>query len=172
MFPSPASTLRIMQPPLFHRPSFPIIFLLSFLVSQVSCMCYAANGSAVWNWGPESIYQPCSNDSSNPLSTICCATNRANPPGGSISDGFTADICLPSGLCQNILTDEDGTVLYAYWRDYCTISQWTKDKCLKVCTGDGVRRNSRYVSTPTLPFHFLALFDLSLCFCVFDRSID
>lgn len=121
--------------------STPLSFLVvfsSFLVSRVQCMCYAQNGSAVFNWGPRSIYQPCSNDTSNPLSTICCATNRSNPPGGSIDDGFTADICLPSGLCQNILTDSDGSTVYSYWRDYCTDSEWREGKCLSVCTGDGV----------------------------------
>ncbi|KAF2471166.1 uncharacterized protein BDR25DRAFT_367896 [Lindgomyces ingoldianus] len=117
--------------------SFSILVQLSTLFAYVSCMCYISNGSAVFNWDANSVYQPCSNDSSNVLSTICCATNRNNPSGGNIANGFTADICLPSGLCQNILTDSGGNKIYAYWRDYCTESDYKSSKCLDACTGDG-----------------------------------
>ncbi|OCL12977.1 hypothetical protein AOQ84DRAFT_226595 [Glonium stellatum] len=125
-------------------PSFQLPGLLpalsltaALLLPFASCMCYVSNGSAVLNWGPDSVYQPCSDDSSNPLSTICCAINRPNPSGGNITNGFTQDTCLPSGLCENISTDKNGNIVYAYWRDYCTVSDYTSSKCLDVCTGYG-----------------------------------
>lgn len=126
------------MPPL-HLPGLLPALSLTFasLFPIASCMCYVSNGSAVLNWGSDSVYQPCSRDSSNPLSTICCAINRSNPPGGNIANGFTQDICLPSGLCQNILVNADGDTVYAYWRDYCTVNDYTSSKCLDVCTGNG-----------------------------------
>lgn len=126
------------MPPLRLPGLFPALSLtLASLFPIVSCMCYSSNGSAVLNWGPDSVYQPCSNDSSNPLSTICCAINRSNPSGGNIANGFTQDICLPSGLCQNILVDANGDTVYAYWRDFCTVNDYKSSKCLDVCTGNG-----------------------------------
>ena len=129
---------------------FSLSLTFASLFSIASCMCYVPNGSAVLNWGPNSAFQPCSHDPSDPLSTICCALNRANPSGGSIFYGPTQDICLPSGLCQNILIDANGDTVYEYWRDYCTVDDYTSSKCLDVCTGNGVcYRNfqSRYTST-------------------------
>jgi len=138
------------MPPLRLPGLLPALSLtLASLFPIASCMCYVSNGSAVLNWGSNSIYQPCSRDSSNPLSTICCAINRSNPPGGNIANGFTQDICLPSGLCQNILVDANGDTVYAYWRDYCTVNDYTSSKCLDVCTGNGVCHEnfqSRYTS--------------------------
>jgi len=108
---------------------------LVVLFQNAAGMCYNPNGTAVYGWDAGSIYQPCSNDTTSPLSSVCCALNRANPSGGSINDGFTADVCLPSGLCQNILTDENGSVMTSFWRDYCTSAEWEDGKCLGVCTG-------------------------------------
>ncbi|CAN9480881.1 unnamed protein product [Alternaria alternata] len=108
---------------------------LVVLFQNAAGMCYNLNGTAVYGWDAGSIYQPCSNDTTSPLSSVCCALNRANPSGGSINDGFTADVCLPSGLCQNILTDENGSVVTSFWRDYCTSAEWEDGKCLSVCTG-------------------------------------
>lgn len=126
------------MPPLRLPGLLPALSLtLASLFPIASCMCYVSNGSAVLNWGSNSAYQPCSRDSSNPLSTICCAINRSNPPGGNIANGFTQDICLPSGLCQNILVDANGDTVYTYWRDYCTVNDYTSSKCLDVCTGNG-----------------------------------
>ena len=139
------------MPPLRLPGLLPALSLtLASLFPIASCMCYVSNGSAVLNWGSNSVYQPCSKDSSNPLSTICCAINRDNPSGGNIANGFTQDICLPSGLCQNILVDANGDTVYAYWRDYCTVNDYTSSKCLDVCTGKGVCHGnfqSRYIST-------------------------
>ena len=139
------------MPPLRLPGLLPTLSLtLASLFPITLCMCYVSNGSAVLNWGPNSVYQPCSNDSSNPLSTICCAINRSNPSGGNVANGFTQDICLPSGLCKNILVDANGDTVYAYWRDYCTVIDYTSSKCLDVCTGNGVCHGnfqSRYAST-------------------------
>ncbi|KAL2701787.1 hypothetical protein AAEP93_006085 [Penicillium crustosum] len=69
---------------------------------------------------------------------MCCASNRSNPAGGSSADGLTADECLANGLCMNVLTyrnsaGELGTNT-TYWRNQCTISDWTNNGCLNVCT--------------------------------------
>ncbi|OCK85272.1 hypothetical protein K432DRAFT_287065 [Lepidopterella palustris CBS 459.81] len=84
----------------------------------------------------DSIYQPCSNDHSNLLSTVCCATNQPNSPGKNIANGFTQDICLLSSLCKNILTDANGEILYAYGKGYCTTNDYKSTKCPDVCTED------------------------------------
>ena len=69
---------------------------------------------------------------------MCCATNRTNPSGGSLSDGPTADMCLESGLCMNAGKHKDGTAYVDYWRDQCTSSDWASGGCLDVCTSGTV----------------------------------
>ncbi|EED22200.1 hypothetical protein TSTA_094460 [Talaromyces stipitatus ATCC 10500] len=95
-------------------------------------VCYRLNGDSV----SDPIFQPCGNPGTT---SMCCATNRTNPSGGNYDNGYTADVCLENGICQNkiFVTYEDGdtTLVTLYYRDYCTSSNWTKDGgCLNVCT--------------------------------------
>jgi hypothetical protein len=122
-----------------------VVNALALLVALPPALatCYYPNGTSVSEWSPTFSAQPCSNDTNSPLAHVCCSVNRPNPSGGSFEDGFTADKCLPNGLCQNVGKDEEGTMLYSYWRDFCTDAEWSAGKCLKnVCTGTGVSSSS------------------------------
>ena len=105
------------------------VYLIQFLfLSTVSASCLYPNGTA----NPDTSYQPCSSDASNPLHTICCATGRAIAPGGV---GETKDVCMPNGLCQNsVKPTTNAQVVTSYFRDACTEKDWTSGKCLNVCT--------------------------------------
>lgn len=88
--------------------SFLLISLLSSPTS--SQQCYYPSGNKT-----STAYQPCSKNSADPLSTICC-----NPDLG--------DTCLPNGLCL---------VSGGYfWRKFCTQEDWTGGKCLDACISD------------------------------------
>ena len=64
-----------------------LILIVSLFIAESESTCYLPNGTTVPGWSSASVYQPCSQDSTNPLSSICCATNRNNPSGGSIKNG-------------------------------------------------------------------------------------
>ncbi|OKL58595.1 hypothetical protein UA08_06286 [Talaromyces atroroseus] len=105
----------------------------AFLFAPLAmAVCYYPNGYSE----SSAEYQPCYNDTGR--TSMCCGFNRTNPSGGSRSDGATADICLPNGLCENdwTTTDDNGTTTMntAYFRDQCTVSDWTDAGCLNVCT--------------------------------------
>lgn len=75
---------------------------------------------------------------------MCCATNRTNPSGGPETNGWTADTCLPNGLCENKIYDtQTSTMIVTFWRDQCTSPHWAEGSCLNVCTGsDGDNHTS------------------------------
>ncbi|KAH7088116.1 hypothetical protein FB567DRAFT_331613 [Paraphoma chrysanthemicola] len=102
--------------------------ILSMALVQADCL--HPNGTQTMDL----YHAPCSNDTSNPLSTICCAIARPLPPG-SYTPGFVSDTCLDSGICQNIRkTSETGTDLaVSYWREECTEKDWRSGKCLTLC---------------------------------------
>ncbi|KAH7077578.1 hypothetical protein BKA63DRAFT_508528 [Paraphoma chrysanthemicola] len=102
--------------------------ILSMALVQADCL--HPNGTQTMDL----YHAPCSNDTSNPLSTICCAIARPLPPG-SYTPGFVSDSCLDSGICQNIRrTSETGTDLaVSYWREECTEKDWQSGKCLTLC---------------------------------------
>lgn len=77
-----------------------MLLILSILsIAHAQSQCYSPDGNALPSDGSYfSAFQPCT---SGGPSTICCATNRANPAGGDRSKGDTKDECLPNGLCQN-----------------------------------------------------------------------
>ena len=108
------------------------VFLLYLLPAVNSFVCYYPNGHSEQSL----VYQPCPN--TNGGTGMCCATNRTNPSGGSLSAGLTADMCLENGLCINTHTNDDGTVSSDYWRDQCTVSDWSSGRCLDVCTSGTV----------------------------------
>ncbi|KAH1346827.1 hypothetical protein KXV68_005764 [Aspergillus fumigatus] len=115
--------------------------LFSLAISPVSSTCYYPNGTA------DDHYQPCIRVQG--VNGMCCALDRTNPPGGPDSQGFTADICLENGLCQNIVqrvsTDE---MIYTYWRTLCTSADWSTNGCLNVCTGGEVNPGRTLPLTP------------------------
>lgn len=121
----------------------PIIFALALASTAVAqdSPCHYANGSALREPTDQA---PCNLDG---VRTICCATNRTNPSGGSLEDGATQDKCLPNGLCRNDFydpeADEDKRNGTTYWLDFCTNSDVTSTDCLDVC------RNTRDVGGGT-----------------------
>ncbi|KAF2646827.1 hypothetical protein P280DRAFT_464988 [Massarina eburnea CBS 473.64] len=121
--------------------------LLGSCFSLVESKCFLPDGSAATNsqWGV------CSEDASNPLSSICCALNRTNVAGGKSSDGLTADTCLPNGLCQNESEDDSGNHHFTYQRAYCTTADWNSGKCLTTCgaTGTGFKQMTPCDGTST-----------------------
>ncbi|RHZ54242.1 uncharacterized protein CDV56_106262 [Aspergillus thermomutatus] len=111
----------------FFLPSLAILLQ----PSPVSSLCYYPNGTADDN------YQPCNNVKG--VNSMCCALDRPNASGGPDSKGWTADICLENGLCQNIVQRmSTGQMVYTYWRTLCTSTDWSTNGCLNVCTGGEV----------------------------------
>lgn len=102
--------------------------------------CYTPDGNEVQG----NDVAPCSNDPSDPLSHICCITNRPKAPGTSTNASEISDTCLPNGLCQNESLLEDGSIYLQWGRNWCTNRDWSTGQCLdNVCT-----RTSREVGTP------------------------
>jgi hypothetical protein len=92
--------------------------------------CFLPQGSQATN----EQWAPCSSDSSNPLSNICCATNRTIPTGGRGKDEFqTADVCLDNGICMNRYLDDNGDYRRKFLRGYCTSDDFDSGKCLNIC---------------------------------------
>ncbi|GAQ10249.1 hypothetical protein ALT_7570 [Aspergillus lentulus] len=111
------------------RPSKRLIplSLFSLVIAPVFSTCYYPNGTADDN------YQQCNRVQG--VNGMCCALDRPNSPGGPDSKGYTADICLENGLCQNIVQKmSTGQMVYTYWRTLCTSTDWSTNGCLNVCT--------------------------------------
>ncbi|OAG02002.1 uncharacterized protein CC84DRAFT_1208143 [Paraphaeosphaeria sporulosa] len=111
--------------------------LLQALVYFATCTtlviatCYTPDGNAV----QEDDVAPCSNDPSDPLSHICCITNRPKASGTSTNASEIRDTCLPNGLCQNESLLEDGSIYLQWGRNWCTNPDWSTGQCLDdVCT--------------------------------------
>ncbi|KAF2248795.1 hypothetical protein BU26DRAFT_519004 [Trematosphaeria pertusa] len=104
-----------------HSTLLILPFSFSLLTLTRATTCYAPNGSIETN----TEYQPCSNDTSDPLSTICCAWNRANGP----------DICVPNGLCQRGPKEGETEQDAEYTKPQCTEQNWDDPGCLNVCNG-------------------------------------
>ena len=115
------------------------IVVLYELLATVSATCYWPTGNATYD---RDAYEhiPCSNDTTSPLQTICCALNRTNISGGDKLQGRTSDVCLPNGICQNKVLDH-GTLQTSYWRETCTEKDWKKGLCLDVCADDWTSGN-------------------------------
>ncbi|KAH7085887.1 hypothetical protein BKA63DRAFT_28431 [Paraphoma chrysanthemicola] len=92
--------------------------------------CYNIDGKLLPN-DPVfyNMFQPCT---SGGPSTICCATNRSNQPGGDAANGDTQDECLSNGLCQNRVT-KNGVESTKYFLNFCTNSNLSSSDCLNVC---------------------------------------
>jgi hypothetical protein len=91
------------------RKLFAVIFLLygAFLQPTMAA-CYWRNGTEQIN----SVYSAQVNDTSDPLSTICCAA---------------WDTLLPNGLCRN---KAEGAI----WRETCTKINWEEGGCQELCS--------------------------------------
>ncbi|OAL48511.1 hypothetical protein IQ07DRAFT_571266 [Pyrenochaeta sp. DS3sAY3a] len=104
-----------------------ILLLAKQAVAQSKC--YFANGTPLpYNDDAFNDYQPCFG-----VGGICCGLNRRNPSGGYERDGWTVDECLPNGLCQNRVINDDGALATTWWVEYCTDSNITSGNCLNVC---------------------------------------
>lgn len=115
----------------FSRTVLPLIISSASIVSVVAD-CMHPNGSIT----TDPFYAPCGNDSTISLSAICCAVQRPDPPGANISSGYIRDECLDNGLYMNRKMDYDGTKEVIYWREECTVKNWTSGQCLDICTDD------------------------------------
>ncbi|KAL1795495.1 hypothetical protein ACET3X_005719 [Alternaria dauci] len=106
----------------------------------------AAADNCYWrNGGLQTVakYQPCSNDTSDPLSHICCKIGEGE------------DTCLPNGICQAVAPTD--THYGLYFRETCTLQNWEAGGCLNLCSsGEEQGKNDVTVTpcdgTPTSEF--------------------
>ncbi|KAF2741836.1 hypothetical protein M011DRAFT_462947 [Sporormia fimetaria CBS 119925] len=86
-----------------------------------------------------------------PNSSVCCALNRPNVPGGDVKDGGTRDECLPSGLCENRGV-RNGVAVQTWWRNFCVEgAQWNNIDCpasdpgnIQMTPCDGTRDSEKW----------------------------
>jgi hypothetical protein len=128
---------------------FRLVVVLCTLLTFVRATCYWPPGNATYD---RDLYehQPCSNDTTSPLNTICCALNRTNPSGGDKLQGRTNDECLPNGICRNRVLDH-GTLEISYWRETCTSRDWKTGLCLDVCADNWTSGNVCIRTSPCFP---------------------
>lgn len=113
--------------------SFATLLFLSPLVSAAGFeSCYLPAGEQATN--PQ--WETCSDDPNDPLSRICCATNRTLASGSQGSGAAVADKCLSNGLCLNYYQDDAGTFHSDYTRAYCTDPDFNSGNCLDICGKD------------------------------------
>jgi hypothetical protein len=102
-----------------HRSIAFLLFATSALVQTATATCYFRNGTEQTTPG----YAPCSNNSTNPLSNVCCAS---------------WDTCLPNGLCQNTNNKN-------IYRESCAKSNWDEGGCQDLCSNEvGIWQGSKY----------------------------
>ncbi|KAF2440204.1 hypothetical protein P171DRAFT_435971 [Karstenula rhodostoma CBS 690.94] len=107
-----------------------VVFFASY-ATLATATCYTPDGNEVTG----DDIAPCSSDPSDPLSHICCITNRPKASGTSTNASEIRDTCLPNGLCQNESLLEDGSVYLQWGRNWCTHRDWSTGQCLdNVCT--------------------------------------
>lgn len=102
---------------------FTFSLVILHLTTAFAQSCFKPNGDPV----TDPAFEPCGDPP-----TVCCATNRTGTPG-SVDDA--RDICLPNGVCKNMVTGTDGVKATRYYRNYCTLDQWNSNECLNVCLG-------------------------------------
>jgi hypothetical protein len=112
----------------FSRLPLVLIFHLS-LQALVKATCYMPNGKL----RQSKEYQPCNQNTVS----MCCATNRTNPPSGSSAFGYTQDTCLPNGLCESVVTI-GGVLMTSYFRESCSSPDFKSAGCLNVCVSGAV----------------------------------
>ena len=70
--------------------------LLGVLGTGTRADCFHPNGLIE----TDAYHAPCSEVLDNPLNKMCCAINRKTPSEGISANGYSADLCLPNGLCK------------------------------------------------------------------------
>lgn len=122
-------------------PSLLRLVVFFAVLAFASATCYWPPGNETYD---RDLYehQPCSNDTTSPLNTICCALNRTNYSGGDKLNGRTNDECLPNGICRNRVLDH-GTMQISYWRETCTSKDWKTGLCLDICADNWTSGNVR-----------------------------
>ncbi|KAF2651459.1 hypothetical protein K491DRAFT_781839 [Lophiostoma macrostomum CBS 122681] len=125
---------------------YKILFLLSISATQVSAQCYLPDGTLE----VDPAFVPCRSDTSNPLSHICCGTNRTLAPGSDDKGGTVAaaDECLDNGICRNRFS-HDGVEGTLYNRGACTSEDYMNGECLKICTGGDAGGDAGFFSRVT-----------------------
>ncbi|KAF2192947.1 hypothetical protein K469DRAFT_280756 [Zopfia rhizophila CBS 207.26] len=84
------SRLYVMKTFFEHSSLASLFMSFNIFSTSLSACCYP-NGIAVTN----SNLEPCLSDSSDPLHTICCATNRRTRPGGQDGRGLCIEASYP-----------------------------------------------------------------------------
>ena len=113
-------------------PQLSYLLSLSILCSLVLAQsCFHPNGTQT----TAQDKGRCSDNPSSPIYNVCCATERDVPYGGElVGNNYTIDRCLSNGLCQNkITTKEYPDGLTSYFREECTLFDWTKGNCPMFC---------------------------------------
>lgn len=95
------------QPTMQHFASI-VLILVDSLSVYVGATTYYPNGKTP----SRDIYQPC--NSLDGASMACAST----------------DDCLRNGLCKVVLSPGVTNSSVEYWRDTCSISDWTNPRCL------------------------------------------
>jgi hypothetical protein len=90
---------------------------LAFTTLASAESCYWRNG------GLQTIakYRPCSNDTSEPLSRVCCKIGEGE------------DTCLPNGICQAV-APVPNEAYGIYFRETCTLRDWEAGGCQDLCS--------------------------------------
>lgn len=112
-------------------------------IASAQTGCFFPNGVE----SERAYYGTCSKNTQDPLSKICCAVNRPNPPGSDEALGEPQDLCLPNGLCA-YMAEKSGVNTTAYYRNLCTERDWKTGGCLDVCTS-GVCETTEHCSGNT-----------------------
>lgn len=113
-----------------------ITITVTCLTGLVSARCYDSSNIT------QPYYQACGDDATK--ISMCCALSRPNPYGGRGDKGFTADKCLPNGLCINERLHVDRNVnITEYWRAQCTIETgMDSPSCMRNFCSERVSENS------------------------------
>jgi hypothetical protein len=113
---------QILKPASVTSPQLPAVRSVqlnmlrkTIIILLHSCFLQHAMAACFWRNGTENTqvaYAPRVDNSSDPLSTVCCAA---------------WDTLLPNGLCQN---KDDGSI----FRETCTKSNWEEGGCQELCS--------------------------------------
>jgi hypothetical protein len=94
-----------------------VVLCLAFsTLASAQAACYWRNG------GEQTVakYWPCSNDTSDPLSHVCCKIGEGE------------DTCLPNGICEAYAPTNETKGLW--FRESCTLQNWEAGGCQDLCS--------------------------------------
>lgn len=113
--------------------------LLLLLLPLASAQCFFLDGSQV----TQPDFVPC--NATPGAVSMCCGLNRSSgqSSGGLLGSGLTPqtvpDVCLPNGLCQSLVVDNQGNQQLQFVRESCSRSDWVgclKSVCPRVTASD------------------------------------